>query len=107
MHRARHSFLVDPGPPSAAVEQQRERHSAEPDADRETEITTVHGRRMALLATISAGVLAKLNASIRQGIASNNGTRSCRRLASGDVECACDYCEQYWSRLEEKLTAHL
>ncbi len=107
MHRAHHSSSADPGPPPAALEQHPERLSAEPDAERRAEITTVHVRRMALLAAISAGMLARLTEAIRLEIESTDGARSCRRLAAGSVDCACRYCELFWSRLEEMLNAHL
>ena len=52
---------------------------------------------------MSGGKLSRLNQIIRMELQSMNGDRECERLRSGSVDCTCDYCEIYWSLLEEKL----
>ena len=62
-----------------------------------------HNQRIALVASTSGGKLSRLNQIIRMELQSMNGHRECERLRSGSVDCMCDYCEIYWSLLEEKL----
>lgn len=64
---------------------------------------TLHRRRIALIAAVAGGTLNRLYECIRQELASMNGDRGCERLKSGDVECSCEYCELFWSRLEDAL----
>jgi hypothetical protein len=62
-----------------------------------------HEHRIALIASISGGTLNRVNECTRLELASANGQGSCERLRSGSVDCSCDYCEVFWSRLEERL----
>jgi hypothetical protein len=64
---------------------------------------TTHTRRIALVASISGGMLHRLHECIRLELASINGNGGCGRLRSGSVECSCDYCDAFWSRLEDRL----
>lgn len=64
-----------------------------------------HVRRINLLNSISTGSLATLSESMRLGSESDNGNHGCSRLAAGNVDCRCDYCESFWSRLEELIAA--
>ena len=107
MHYARDLSSANPGPASAAREQQFQPFATDSADERPAGSTATHAHRIALLASISAGTLARLNESIRLEITSTNGSRGCRRLAAGSVECSCKYCAYFWSRLEEMLTAHL
>ncbi len=90
-------FSARPGTAAAA----RWPHSTRSHAERNGR----HARRTALIASISGGRLSRLNQLIRLELTSNNGLGACERLRSGSVDCSCDYCELYWSRLEEKLRA--
>ena len=64
-----------------------------------------HARRIKLLNSISTGSLATLSESMRLERASDNGKDRCSRLAAGNVDCSCNYCESFWSRLEELIAA--
>lgn len=70
-------------------------------------INEKHARRIRLIAAISGGKLSRMCLMIRMEFGGANGNGSCRRLRSGSVDCSCDYCEFFWSRLERKLTAPL
>ncbi len=65
----------------------------------------VHARRIKLLNSISTGTLATLSESMQLGLESKNGRHGCSRLAAGNVDCTCDYCESFWSRLEKMIAA--
>lgn len=60
-------------------------------------------RRMTIVRTISGVRLNRIGGPIRQEQASENGGNGCARLRSGAVDCACEYCTEYWRRLEAKL----
>jgi len=62
-----------------------------------------HDRRIALIGSISGSRLLRLRHMIRHEYRSRNGDRSCARLRGGSVDCTCDYCTFFWSRLEERL----
>lgn len=62
-----------------------------------------HDRRIALIGSISGGRLQRLGQWIRHEYASFDGRRGCRRIRGGIVDCSCDYCTFFWSRLEERL----
>lgn len=64
---------------------------------------TAHDRRIALIGSISGTRLLRLRHIIRDEYQSKNGQLSCAQLRSGSVDCSCDYCTFFWSRLEEKL----
>ena len=63
----------------------------------------VHDRRLALIGSISGSRLLRLRQMIRHEYRSRNGDRGCAQLRGGSVDCSCDYCTFFWSRLEEKL----
>jgi hypothetical protein len=66
-----------------------------------------HDRRIALIDSVSGGRLQRLGQWIRHEYASFNGRRGCRQIRGGIVDCSCDYCTFFWSRLEERLRGSL
>jgi hypothetical protein len=62
-----------------------------------------HNRRIALIGSVSGGRLQRLGQRIRHEYASFNGRRGCRQIRGGIVDCSCDYCTFFWSRLKERL----
>jgi hypothetical protein len=64
---------------------------------------STHDRRIALIGSISGSRLLRLRHMIRHEYRSRNGDRSCAKLRGGSVDCTCDYCTFFWSRLEERL----
>ena len=103
MAKAPIPYIARPRPADAArwphVRSQRPR--TQPKSPSES--NGKHDQRIVLIASMSGGKLSRLNQIIRMELQSMNGDRECERLRSGSVDCTCDYCEIYWSLLEEKL----
>ena len=103
MAKAPISFMARPKPADAArwphVRSQRPKTQPESPA----ESNGKHDQRIALIASLSGGRLSRLNQIIRMELNGSNGHADCERLRAGSVDCTCEYCEKYWTMLEEKL----
>lgn len=89
--------------PLAAPEPHLELHTVQTPGDAGNNGMKVHDRRLALIGSISGSRLLRLRQMIRHEYRSRNGERGCAQLRGGSVDCSCDYCTFFWSRLEEKL----
>jgi hypothetical protein len=87
----------------AAPEPHLDSQAAQAPGDNGNHSMAVHDRRLALIGSISGSRLLRLRQMIRHEFRSSNGDRGCAQLRSGSVDCSCDYCTFFWSRLEEKL----
>lgn len=92
------SAAAKPKPAPAASGPHLFSHTAPSD-----DAVAIHDRRIALIGSISGTRLLRLRHIIREEYRSNNGQVSCAQLRGGSVDCSCDYCTFFWSRLEEKL----
>jgi hypothetical protein len=103
MRHAAISVPAQPGPTSAARAPQLKAISADSWGQPADAFNGKHEHRIALIASISGGTLHRLHECTRLELVSANGDADCERLRSGSVDCSCDYCEIFWSRLEERL----
>jgi hypothetical protein len=92
-----------PEPATDALEPHPEPQTAGPPSDDCEEDMRVHDHRIALIGSISGSRLMRLRYMIRHEYRSRDNHRGCARLRGGSVDCCCDYCTFFWSRLEEKL----
>lgn len=94
-------------PPPRSATAAREPHlkslTAEPHDEGCAGNRAEHDRRIALIGSVSGSRLQRLGQWIRHEYASNNGRRGCSQIRGGSVDCCCDYCTFFWSRLEVKL----
>jgi hypothetical protein len=99
----------EPPPGSAPVADKPLLNSLSADPGHEDWAGTLaeHDRRIALICSVSGGRLQRLGQWIRHEYASFNGRRGCRQIRGGIVDCSCDYCTFFWSRLEERLRGSL
>ncbi len=50
---------------------------------------------------MAGGTFQRLNEMVATAITLELGLDRCAELGAGGLECFCDYCKAYWSRLEE------
>lgn len=87
----------------AAPEPHTDSHTEQTPGDTRDDSMEVHDHRLTLIGSISGSRLLRLRHMIRHEYKSRNGERGCAKLRGGSVDCSCDYCNFFWSRLEEKL----
>lgn len=64
------------------------------------EIQAERERRSRLLGGMAGGTFQRLNEMVTTAIMVELGLDRCARLGAGGLECFCEYCKAYWSRLE-------
>ncbi len=65
------------------------------------EIQAERDRRSRLLGGMAGGTFQRLNEIVSTAITEELGLDRCAELGAGGLECFCDYCKAYWSRLRE------